>query len=64
MPKADSKNRKVRHIKQVIPVIGLDVFATTIKANMLADKTMPIVQANEQVCASFGITYSGATGNK
>jgi hypothetical protein len=56
MPKADSKKRKVRQIKQVIPVIGLYVFATTIKANMVADKAMHIVHANLFCLAP---TYSG-----
>jgi hypothetical protein len=56
MPKAASKNRKVMQIKQVIPVIGLVVFARTREANMMLDKAKPIVQANLFCRAP---TYSG-----
>ncbi len=56
IPNADSKNRKSKHIRQIIPVIGLYEFTTTIKMNMVAESATPIVHANFFCCAP---TYSG-----
>jgi len=56
MPNADSKNRNTRQIRQIIPVIGLYELTTTIKMNMVADRSTPIIHANFFGCA---LTYSG-----
>ncbi|SRR5260221_14074774 len=46
----------MRQIKQIIPVIGLNAFTITMKVNIIADKTRPIIQANFFCWAP---TYSG-----
>ena len=56
MPNADSKNKNNRQIKQMMPVIGLYELTITIKMNMVADSTTPIVHANFFCWAP---TYSG-----
>ena len=56
MPNADSKNRNIRHTKQITPVIGLYEFITTIKMNIVADNITPIIHANFFCWAP---TYSG-----
>ena len=56
MPNADSKNKNNRQIKQMMPVIGLYELTITIKMNMVADSTTPIVHANFFCRAP---TYSG-----
>ena len=56
MPNTDSKNRKIRHVRQIKPVIILYEFTITISSNMVNVRTNPITQAN-----FFGaaLTYSG-----
>jgi len=56
MPNAVSKNRNSKQTKQVIPVIGLYELTITIKMNIVAESTTPIVHANFFGCAP---TYSG-----
>jgi hypothetical protein len=56
MPNADSKNRNIRQIRQIIPVIGLYEFTTTMKMNIVADRVTPIIHANFFCRAP---TYSG-----
>ena len=46
MPNADSKNKNMRQVRQISPVIGLYAFTTTRKMNMMVDKTRPMIQAN------------------
>jgi len=46
IPNTDSKNKKIRQIRQVIPVIGLYAFTMIKKTNMVADNTTPIIHAN------------------
>jgi hypothetical protein len=46
MPNALSKNRNTRHMRQLIPVIGLNALTTTRRMNTIVDKTRPIIQAN------------------
>src|SRR3984957_17992513 len=56
MPKADSKKRKSKQIRQIIPVMGLKALTTTIKVNIMADSATPMIQAN---FFCFAPTYSG-----
>jgi hypothetical protein len=46
MPKTDSKKRKIRQIRHVIPVIGLYAFTKIKKTNIVAESTTPIIHAN------------------
>src|ERR1700691_4005347 len=56
MPNTDSKNRNIRHMRQINPVIGLYEFMTTMKINIVPDKATPTIQAN---FFCFAPTYSG-----
>ena len=56
MPKADSKNKNIRQIRQPIPVIGLYEFTIIKKINMIEASPIPIIQAN---LFCFAPTYSG-----
>jgi len=50
------QNKNIKHIRQIIPVIGLNEFKSTISTNIVIAKTIPIIQANLFCCAP---TYSG-----
>src|SRR3989304_10320370 len=56
MPNTDSKNKKIRQIWQIMPVMMLVEFITTNSRKIVEANTRPIVQAN-----FFGAapTYSG-----
>ena len=56
IPKADSKNRNIRQIRQIMPVIGLKALMIIKLMNIIADNTTPIIQANFFCGAP---TYSG-----
>lgn len=56
MPNADSKNKNIRQIRQIMPVIGLNAFTIIKKTNIIDAKIMPIIHANFFCLAP---TYSG-----
>ena len=56
IPNADSKNRNIKHVKHIRPVIGLKELTILIRISIVNAKTMPKIQAN---FFCFAPTYSG-----